>query len=66
MAQLRGWGYSVAAMCKELGLSTSTYYRWVREAQQFAVLDRMRDAGLSFNEIEAVVARLERERESRR
>lgn len=32
----------------------------------FAVLDRMREAGLSFDEIEAVVAALEREQEGQR
>jgi pentatricopeptide repeat protein len=44
----------------------NTYYRWKREAEAFAVLDHMREAGLSFDEIEAIVATLERERESRR
>jgi hypothetical protein len=34
----------------------------VREAEQFAVLDRMKAAGLTFEEIEMIVGRLERER----
>jgi transposase-like protein len=66
MAELRGWGWSIAKTCKEVGISTSTFYRWVREAQAFAVLDRMKEAGLSFEEILAVVESLEREGESRR
>jgi hypothetical protein len=40
----------------------STYYRWVREAQEFALYDRMYAAGMSFEQIEAVVMAAERER----
>jgi transposase-like protein len=63
MCYWRGIGYSVAAMCKEVGISSSTYYRWVREAEAFALFDRMHAAGLSYDEIEAVVMAVERERE---
>jgi hypothetical protein len=60
LAYLRGIGTPIPEMCRRLGFGVSVYYRWVNEAEQFAVLDRMREAGLSFDEIEAIVAALER------
>ena len=66
LCEARGQGLSIRASCRHAGISVNTYYAWKREAEAFAVLDRMHAAGLSFDEIEAVVAALERERESQR
>jgi pentatricopeptide repeat protein len=66
LCEARGRGLSVRASCRHAGISVNTYYRWKREAEAFAVLDRMREAGLTLEEIEAVVAALEREREGQR
>jgi hypothetical protein len=63
MAYLRGIGTPIPGMCRMLGFGVSVYYRWKSEAEQFALFDRMHAAGLSFEEIEAVVAAIERERE---
>ena len=66
LCEARGQGLSIRASCRHAGIGVNTYYAWKREAEAFAVLDRMQTAGLSFDEIEAVVAALERERESQR
>jgi transposase-like protein len=65
LCALRGSGLSIAATCKAAGISTSTWSRWVDEARQFECFDRMRAAGMSFDEIEAYVMAQERERETR-
>jgi hypothetical protein len=64
MAHLRGIGTPIPEMCRKLGFGVSVYYRWVNEARQYECFDRMLELGLSFDEIEAVVVALEREREA--
>jgi hypothetical protein len=64
MAYLRGIGTPIPEMCRRLGFGVSVYYRWVNEARQYACFDRMRELGMTDDEIEAVVIALEREREA--
>jgi transposase len=58
-----GQGMSIRASCRHAGISVGTYYRWKAEAEAFAAYDRMHAAGMTLDEIEAVVMAAERGRE---
>lgn len=62
LCEALGQGLSIRASCRHAGISVHTYYAWKAEAEAFALLDRMHAAGLSLDEIEAVVMAAARER----
>lgn len=62
LCEARGRGLSVRESCRRAGISVNTYYRWKVEAEAYAFFDDLRAKGWTFEEIEALVAEVERRR----
>ena len=62
LCEALGQGLSIRESCRRAGVSVHMYYAWKREFEAYAFLDQLKADGWSFEEIEALVAEVERRR----
>jgi transposase len=55
LVEARGQGLSIRASCKRAGISVSTWYAWVREAEYLAGLRKLAEFGMFDPENEAAI-----------
>ena len=63
LCEALGQGLSIRASCRRAGVSVHRYYEWKKEFEAYVFLDKLKADGWSFEAIEALVMRVERQRQ---